>query len=786
MKNRIRVFITLFLALSLNSFSQSLVTQRKQDLKEGKVVSHAKPNLVFSFLPDLSVLEKDEIKIELPDGKIIIAAKSRKVNRKDGMFWFGKIRSNQIGEVMLTVRNSRIAGIIHFVGAVYEITPISNEKHLIFEVDPTLAPHCGAGDETMPLMPASCVRGDTVKMAPDIAANTNIDVMVVYTPASQAKWGDSALVTRIQACVDQSNQAYINSLVNIQLNLVGTALTNYTETGSSITDLSQVTSKTDGYMDEVHGQRDLLGADLVALFCENTDFSGYAWIMSSSDLGTGFEQSAFSVLNSTWSLSNMSFVHELGHNMGCDHDLANTTNLRAYPYSYGWRTSDNVYRTIMSYAPGTRILYFSSPNLTYSGYTLGVADQADNARSLNNTASIVASFRPTSSTIIPVAPSSLTFTGVTGSSMTVGWTDNSDNEAGFKVYRNTVNTKPATPAYTTVANTSFQVNTGLTPSTTYYFWVEAYNAVGPSSDISGSQATGIPAPTAPTALVFTGVTSSSITVGWTDNSGDETGFKVYRNTVNVKPATPSYTTAANAVSQVDNGLSSGIAYYYWVESYNSGGSSSYITGSQATVLVAPDAPTDLVFSSVSNRKITVGWTDNSNNESGFYIYRNTVDTKPSTPSYTTAANVVSHADNGLSVNTIYYYWVEAYNAAGSSSDISGNQLTGGGTGILKQECEIPSTFSLSSNSPNPFNSSTILKVGIPYSNKHPASDVNLSMYNMSGQTISVLHLYKLSPGFHFIPLSNRGDRGDKVASGRYVIKMEAQDFRQERVLTVYK
>jgi hypothetical protein len=67
-----------------------------------------------------------------------------------------------------------------------------------------------------------------------------------------------------------------------------------------------------------------------------------------------------------------------------------------YPYSTGHRfvgTNGAEYRTVMAYAPGTRIGRFSSPLLTFQGTPTGIADERDNARSMRETRFNVANFR---------------------------------------------------------------------------------------------------------------------------------------------------------------------------------------------------------------------------------------------------------------------------------------------------------------------------------------------------------------------------------------------------------
>jgi hypothetical protein len=80
----------------------------------------------------------------------------------------------------------------------------------------------------------------------------------------------------------------------------------------------------------------------------------------------------------------------------------------------------------------------------------------------------------------------------------------------------------------------------------------------------------------------------------------------------------------------------------------------------------PAAPSNLILTSVPNltsRRITLTWTDNSNNETGFIIERTT--SGDYTEVARVGANVTTYTDTGVTVQTIYYR-VRAYNASGSS------------------------------------------------------------------------------------------------------------------------
>ena len=79
----------------------------------------------------------------------------------------------------------------------------------------------------------------------------------------------------------------------------------------------------------------------------------------------------------------------------------------------------------------------------------------------------------------------------------------------------------------------------------------------------------------------------------------------------------------------------------------------------------PEAPTDLVATTVSDKEIDLSWTDNSYDELGFKIERKLYG-ESFTQINTVSANVTSYSDTGLSSYRSYYYRVRAYNDAGNS------------------------------------------------------------------------------------------------------------------------
>ncbi len=94
-----------------------------------------------------------------------------------------------------------------------------------------------------------------------------------------------------------------------------------------------------------------------------------------------------------------------------------------------------------------------------------------------------------------------------------------------------------------------------------------------------------PVPANPSSLTFSGVTSSSITLGWTDNSSNETGFLIYRS--NDNGATYEYISkvSSGVTSYTQSGLFSNTNYTFKVYAVSEGAlSTGFATGSQSTLV----------------------------------------------------------------------------------------------------------------------------------------------------------------------------------------------------------
>jgi chitodextrinase len=174
-----------------------------------------------------------------------------------------------------------------------------------------------------------------------------------------------------------------------------------------------------------------------------------------------------------------------------------------------------------------------------------------------------------SDTLAPTVPTGLKATVTSSTQINLTWTASTDNVgvSGYSVYRGT----------SLIANvtTAGYTDTGLAPATAYSYKVLAFDSAKNLSAQSAavSATTKAPssdtlAPTVPTGLKATPISSTQINLTWTASTDNVavSGYKVYRGTSLI---------AATAVpSFSDVGLTASTAYSYKVLAYDAAGNAS--------------------------------------------------------------------------------------------------------------------------------------------------------------------------------------------------------------------
>ena len=267
---------------------------------------------------------------------------------------------------------------------------------------------------------------------------------------------------------------------------------------------------------------------------------------------------------------------------------------------------------------------------------------------------------------VPAAPTGLSATTNSSTQINLTWADASTNETGFQIERSLTTATGFTLVGTTAANAVSFANTGLTAGTRYFYRVRSINAGGTSAYTAEANATtAVAAPAAPTTLVATAASGTQINLTWADASTNETGFQIERSLTTATGFTLVATTAANAVSFSNTGLTAGTRYFYRIRAVNATGNSAYTAEANATASLV--APTTLAAVAASATQINLTWVDASANEAGFQIERSLASATGFTLVGTTAANVVSFANTGLTTGTQYFYRIRAINATGNSA-----------------------------------------------------------------------------------------------------------------------
>ncbi len=95
--------------------------------------------------------------------------------------------------------------------------------------------------------------------------------------------------------------------------------------------------------------------------------------------------------------------------------------------------------------------------------------------------------------------------------------------------------------------------------------------------------------------------------------------------------------------------------------------------------------------------------------------------------------------------------------------------------------EIPREFALQQNYPNPFNPDTRIKFQLP-----SAQAVTLTIYNVLGQKVRTLINERLEAGYYEAVWNGLNEQGQALASGVYLYRMEAGDYRTVRRMVLLK
>jgi hypothetical protein len=230
-----------------------------------------------------------------------------------------------------------------------------------------------------------------------------IDVLLLITARAIVKMGGKKKTgSEMELLMAETNNVYRQSGITKgnMFRVVGWTSLPFEENGDLGKDLGAWKNNK-----SIISLRNKLGADLVAFITapEKPKYCGIAYLGPEESSQEIFPQLGYSLSVLNCALTNLTFAHELGHNLGALHDryVVSTTG-----HNHGFVNVEKNWRTVMAYSSYCRekhnkacpkIPYFSNPRLKYKndivGAEKGRSDAADNADTLFRYKQIVASYR---------------------------------------------------------------------------------------------------------------------------------------------------------------------------------------------------------------------------------------------------------------------------------------------------------------------------------------------------------------------------------------------------------
>jgi hypothetical protein len=340
-----------------------------------------------------SQFTSESISVNLPNGTTFnFLNTSTKEMKEKYHYWRGYDSENKASFSMVISENE-LTGMIRANGYMFDINSLRDTQyHILKEMNTS-----ELENESAPIKVEGTVEEkDTNKQK---SITPTINVLVAYTTDAKNNHSGNIESSIILAEGNMDN-AFSNSDINADVDVVHTMEVNYSESSDSFLNLCRLTTSTiftpsecnsysnlNGYIDLIHEKRYDYDAQVVVLIT-GSGGAGIAWLRSNSDY-------AFSIAREDRFVSTYTMAHEIGHNIGAQHNKSQDNN-PFYSYGHGYNYNPSNWSTIMAYPPSgsSRINHFSNPDETFAGVATGTATDEDNARVWDNRSGIVANFDP--------------------------------------------------------------------------------------------------------------------------------------------------------------------------------------------------------------------------------------------------------------------------------------------------------------------------------------------------------------------------------------------------------
>ncbi|MCF8242041.1 MAG: fibronectin type III domain-containing protein [Melioribacteraceae bacterium] len=262
-------------------------------------------------------------------------------------------------------------------------------------------------------------------------------------------------------------------------------------------------------------------------------------------------------------------------------------------------------------------------------------------------------------------PTNLIASAIGASRVILTWNDNSDNENGYVIER--LNYSAGDEEFKQVGvvapNSVEYLDEGLLSRNLYGYRVGALLTTTIAYSNTTEVETGSQDVAAPSNLVADfDFESRAIKITWSDNTDQEYGTKIERKLASDTRYSEIGSTDNDISIFYDQNFQAEVVYYYRARHVTSEGTyTNYSNIDTARApLVAPLAPSNLLINETGTNRFLLSWTDNSNDEDGFEIWRKVSSASTFELFKTTARNVDDITISDVSRDSIFYFSVRAF------------------------------------------------------------------------------------------------------------------------------
>lgn len=298
-------------------------------------------------------------------------------------------------------------------------------------------------------------------------------------------------------------------------------------------------------------------------------------------------------------------------------------------------------------------------------------------------------------------PTNTTVYNLTSNSCLIGWTAPTPAPtSGYEVYLATTNVAPGvntTPSFTS-NSTSVNIPNGLTPATSYYYWVRSncgsvksnWTTVGNfvTNSLSGCNSAehGL-FPAATFTPACSGANETIVTNAWAGEYSNVTVSANHQYTFSSSFATDiiTITNSSNVILASgatplnwSSGTTSGtIRYYLHANTSCHSQNTNRIRYIQCTTSTSCGLPTNLAVSNITSNSCRLTWNAPTPAASSYDIYLSTNNTAPvatTNATYTSNTNLLAYISI-LPASTTHYYWVRSNCNGTRSAWVSGGSFS---------------------------------------------------------------------------------------------------------------